>query len=83
MRALQIKENQLGAEHLDVVSSLNNLAILYRDLGTDEEAVLNYLRALKITEKQLGVEHPNVAMCLNNLALLYKSQGKYEEALIH
>jgi tetratricopeptide (TPR) repeat protein len=79
-RALQITEQQLGAEHPDTATSLNNLAGLYRSQGRYAEAEPLYRRALQITEQQLGAEHPDTATSLNNLAGLYRSQGRYAEA---
>ena len=79
-RSLQIREQQLGAEHPDTASSLNNLALLYESQERYEEAEPLLLRSLQIKEQQLGVDHPDTATSLNNLALLYESQGRYGEA---
>jgi len=79
-RALAIREAQLGAEHPDTASSLNNLASLYESMGRYREAEPLYKRALAIREAQLGAEHPDTASSLNNLASLYESMGRYGEA---
>ncbi|MFM7425444.1 MAG: tetratricopeptide repeat protein [Elainella sp.] len=69
---------------LDLATSLNNLAGLYRAQGRYAEAEPLLLRALDITEQQLGAGHPHVARGLNNLAELYRAQGRYAEAeLLH
>jgi tetratricopeptide (TPR) repeat protein len=80
VRALAIREQQLGAEHPDTANSLNNLADLYKNQRKYELAEPLYKRALSIREQQLGPQHPDTATSLNNLALLYKKQGKYELA---
>ena len=80
LRALSIRERQLGPDHPDIATSLNNLAELYSYQGKYSEAEFLYMRALQITERRLGADHPNTARVLNNLAGLYKSQGKYSEA---
>jgi tetratricopeptide (TPR) repeat protein len=80
VRALAIRERQLGAEHPYTAHSLNNLAMLYYNQGKYAEAELLYMRALQTYEQHLGIEHPDIARSLNNLALLYDSQGKYAEA---
>ena len=80
MRALRIREEQLGASHPDTATSLNNLASLYRSQGKYSEAEPLYVRALRIREEQLGASHPSTATSLNNLAGLYRSQGKYSLA---
>ena len=79
-QALSISARQLGAEHPDTATSLNNLAGLYQSQGKYSEAEPLYVRALQIRERQLGAEHPQTARSLNNLAFLYESQGKYSEA---
>ena len=80
VRSLAICEQQLGANHPNVASSLNNLAGLYKAQGRYSEAEPLYVRSLSIYEQQLGADHPNVASSLNNLARLYESQGRYSEA---
>jgi tetratricopeptide (TPR) repeat protein len=79
-QALAIREMQLGPDHPDTASSLNNLATLYDDQGKYTEAEPLDRRALAICEKQLGPDHPYTASSLNNLAYLYNAQGKYTEA---
>ncbi len=79
-RALAIREKQLGPEHPDTASSLQNLASLYRDQGKYEQAEPLYQRALAIREKALGPEYPDLAQWLNNLATFYHDQGKYKQA---
>jgi len=67
------KEPEIGHEHLGVATTLNNLAVLYKNMGAYEKALPLYQRALDICEKVLGPEHPYVATTLNNLAELYRS----------
>ena len=73
-------EAELGPEHPDVATSLNNLASLLKAQGSYAEARPLYERSLAIREKAFGSEHPKVAASLNNLALLLKAQGSYAEA---
>ena len=80
VRALAIREQHLGAEHLDTASSLSNLAGLYSYQGKYTQAEVLVLRSLAIRERQLGAEHPDTARNLGNLAVLYFQQGKYEQA---
>jgi len=79
-RALRIREQQLGPDHLLVAKSLNGLASLYSNQGNYAEAEPLYQRALHSLEQQLGLDHPEVAKSLNNLASLYREQSKYAEA---
>ena len=64
---LVIREKQLGPEHLDIATSLNKLALLYRAGGRYGEAEPLYRRSLAIREKVLGPGHPDTATILNNL----------------
>jgi CHAT domain-containing protein/Tfp pilus assembly protein PilF len=75
-----MRKKLLGAEHPDVATSLNNLALLYKTQGRYTEAEPLFIQALDMRKKLLGAEHPDVATSLNNLALLYKTQGRYTEA---
>ena len=47
-RALEIREDALGSNHPDIAPFLNNLAVLYRSNGNDQQALELYLRALAI-----------------------------------
>jgi tetratricopeptide (TPR) repeat protein len=58
-RALVIKEHVLGADNLDTIASLNNLANRYRNQGKYELAEPLYQRAVAIHERVLGAEHPH------------------------
>jgi tetratricopeptide (TPR) repeat protein len=73
-------EAQLGIEHPNTLSSLNNLAFLYQAQGRYGEAEPLFHRALATSERVLGAEHPQTLISLNNLALLYQAQGRYREA---
>ncbi len=59
-KALAIREKVLGLEHLDVATSLNNLAELYPVQGDYSKAEPLYVRSLAIREKALGGEHLDV-----------------------
>src|SRR5262245_43892589 len=70
-RALIIREQTLGPDHIDVGQSLNNLASAYLELGRYAEAEPLFKRALVIREKNLGPDDPRVAATVNNLASVY------------
>ena len=80
VRAMQVREQVLGAEHPDTLASVNNLALLYKSQGRYAEAEPLYQRALAAFERVLGPEHPNTLTSVNNLAGLYARQGRYAEA---
>jgi tetratricopeptide (TPR) repeat protein len=79
-RALAISEKQLGPDHPDTGTSLNNLAGLYRSMGRYEAAEPLYLRALAIDSIALGEDHPDTAIDFVNLAGLYTQFARYPEA---
>jgi tetratricopeptide (TPR) repeat protein len=64
----------------DVLTQVDIVAELYRDLGRLAEAEPLYKRALEIRERTLPAGHPDIAQSLNNLALLYQAQGRLAEA---
>ncbi len=79
-RVLAIRQQVLEQEHLDVATSLNNLAGLYESQGRYSEAEPLFRQTLEMNQRLLGQEHPLVAASLSNLAGLYESQGRYSEA---
>ena len=60
-------------DHQDVAIDLNNLALLYDNLGRYPDAEQLYQQALTIDEKTLGTDHLGVATDLNNLAEAYRA----------
>ena len=52
--ALEIKKEQLGANHVDVATSYNNLGTVYSKTGDLEKAEEYYEWALKIIKEKLG-----------------------------
>jgi len=61
--------------------TLNNLGVLYYDMGNYEAALPLYKQALHIYSEVLRDKHSDYANSLNNLAALYYSMGVYEAAL--
>ncbi|MBX2862021.1 MAG: tetratricopeptide repeat protein, partial [Leptolyngbyaceae cyanobacterium MAG.088] len=79
-QAHQLYQELLEGDYLDMVTSLHNLAVLYKHQGRYSEAEPLYQGALAMNKRLLGDEHPDVATSLNNLATLYYNQGRYSEA---
>ncbi|MBA2396823.1 MAG: tetratricopeptide repeat protein, partial [Ktedonobacteraceae bacterium] len=73
VRALAIREQELGAQHPDTASSLNNLAELYRNQGKYAQAEPLYVRALAICESVLGQDHPSTQTVRANYASLLQT----------
>ena len=60
--------------------SLNNLAVLYSNIGNYAIAERMYTLALTIHEHAFGADHRSTAATLNNLAFLYYSKDEYRVA---
>ncbi|KAF1807874.1 hypothetical protein P152DRAFT_383950, partial [Eremomyces bilateralis CBS 781.70] len=71
---VQVKETRkrvLGAEHLDTLTSMANLASTYRNQGRWKEA-----EELETSSRVLGAEHPDTLTSMANLASTYRKQGR-------
>ena len=79
-RVLATRQRILGAEHREVATTLNSLAVLYYYKGDNARAEPLSERALAIRQRALGPDHPEVAASLSNLALLHLDRGDYEQA---
>jgi tetratricopeptide (TPR) repeat protein len=71
-RALDICERQLGADHPDTATSLNNLAVLYCYQARWGDAERLLVRALLIRTQKLGEAHPDTQGSTQSLQLLVK-----------
>jgi tetratricopeptide (TPR) repeat protein len=78
-QSLYICKKNLGTNHPDTASSMDNLARLYQVTGRYSEAETMYIQSLAIRE-ELGAEHLDTATGLNNLAGLYRLIGSYPKA---
>src|ERR1700727_2561557 len=79
-RALNKREEVLGKEHPETITSVSNLASVLQDQGKYQEAEVLYRQALEGREKMLGKEHPETLVSISKLALVLQNQGKYQEA---
>ena len=69
-------------DHLDHAICLNNLGVLYRDLGDYKKAEGYYLECLAIKKKVLGEEHPSTIASIKNYANHLFRKGNYEESAL-
>ena len=77
-RAVAIAEAAYGPGHPTVGIRLNNLALIWRDLGQPGQARPLAERALGIAEATYGPDHPTVATLRNNLATILRDLGTVE-----
>ena len=71
----------LGEEHPDTLTSLNNLACEYGELGEHEKALELAKKTYELRSKVLGEGDPDTLTSLNNLAYEYGKVGEHEKAL--
>ena len=66
-RALRIKKNAFGVDHINCANTINNLSITYRHQGKSDQAIAHYEWALTIYENAFGVDHINCADTIMNI----------------
>jgi tetratricopeptide (TPR) repeat protein len=80
-KSLYVSRIVCGNESRETATNINDLAIIYDELGKYSDAIRLYLESIEIAKKTIGTRHPVYGIRLNNLANVYKSQGKYNEAI--
>jgi tetratricopeptide (TPR) repeat protein len=73
-------ERVLGPDHRDTLTSRNNLALAYEDVGRTDEALTLYEQNLADIERVLGPGHPYTLISRSNLADAYQTAGRTDEA---
>jgi len=79
-RALDLRQRVLGGEHPDTLTTMHELASLYRVQAKFGQAEPLFLKILKVRRRVLGEEHPDTLDIMSDLAELQRSQGKYDQA---
>jgi tetratricopeptide (TPR) repeat protein len=74
-RAMDLARSQLGEDHPDYATSLDNLANVHSVMGDHAAALPLYQRAAEIFRAALGDAHPDYAQSLHNLAAVHASMG--------
>lgn len=80
-KALQIKREVLGPDHLSIGKTLNNIGSVFylkREYGA---ALKAYMEALRIMQARLGKEHQDVGTVFSNIADAHLAAGRNREAL--
>jgi CHAT domain-containing protein/Tfp pilus assembly protein PilF len=80
-KALNIRKELLGENHLDVATSYNNIGNVYSEKGEYELASENLFKSLQIRKELLGENSFPVASCYNNIGNVYKDMNEYDMAL--
>jgi hypothetical protein len=70
------RERVLGTDHLDTLTSRNNLAWAYQQAGDSRRAVLLFEAMLSDFVRVLGTDHPETRRVRNNLATARAAQNR-------
>ncbi|MGO9577935.1 MAG: CHAT domain-containing protein [Desulfobaccales bacterium] len=79
-RALQIDEKVLGPDDPQTAAALSNLATLYTQMGSYDQALPLARRAAEIWEKVLGPDNLWTTVSLRDLGFLYLAKKDYSQA---
>jgi eukaryotic-like serine/threonine-protein kinase len=80
-RALELRKGQLGKDHPDTLSTMNDLAKAYRSAGQLQEALALFEETLKLRRATLGADHTDTLSSIANLAGAYQQAGRLKQAL--
>lgn len=79
-RALELRRDLLGDDHVDTLTSLAHLAELRLDQGEMEESEALWRRAWEGRRELLGGDHPDTLTAKDYTALTLSYQMEYDEA---
>ena len=80
-KVLDGQEKVLDGDHPTTLSSVNNMANVYRRQGDCGKEPQWYRRTLGGLEKALGSDHPDTLVTVVNMATVYYGQSDYAKAL--
>ena len=75
LRALELRERELGRDHPDTLGTMNSLGALYWVQGSYEEAEPLFKATLEARKRVLGDDHQATLASMHNLATLYNMFG--------
>ncbi len=68
---IEIRKTKFGADHLDILTSIGNLALIYSKQGRWEEAEKLGVQVMETRKTKLGADHLDILTSMANLALTY------------
>lgn len=74
-------EREFDADHPDILTSRNDLAVAYLDAGRTAEAITLLEQTFTASERVLGPDHPDTLTSRHNLARAYDGAGRTTEAI--
>ncbi|MBL9141131.1 MAG: serine/threonine protein kinase, partial [Phycisphaerae bacterium] len=79
-QALATRQRELGADHPDTLSSVNDLGVLLEASGEGKEAEDFLARAVEGRTRVLGAGAPDTLVSMGNLGNRHRAAGRYAEA---
>jgi len=79
LQAMKIQKDEIQDKN-GYGASVNNLAVLYKDMGRFLEAEDWFEKAVGLAEETKGIKSSAMAIVLNNKAILFQVLGRYKEA---
>ncbi len=79
-RALELRKELYGEDHLDVAESLFQMGRLLRERDDLDAAEASYRRSLAIREQHLGPRHALVGLTAHSVGIVLLRESKLEEA---
>merc|ERR1711916_145734 len=82
MGAVRERDDVLGPDHPDTLTTRANMALVLESQGKYDEALAMYEAVLAVREREdvLGPDHPDTLTTRANMAMVLNSQGKYDDA---
>jgi serine/threonine protein kinase/tetratricopeptide (TPR) repeat protein len=80
-KSRQTRQEALGQDHADTLSSMSNLANAYEDAGELDHSLPLKEQMFKLQKARFGSDHPNTIDGMNSLAEGYRIAGKLDLAL--
>jgi tetratricopeptide (TPR) repeat protein len=79
-QARAVYAREMGEDHLDTVTSMNNLAVSYSALGQLEKSLALNEQTLKLMRSKLGEDHIETLQTMHNLAAIFNALGRHDKA---
>ena len=80
LRALELRRQEHGQEHPEILETLSALGLVQMQLGRIEPSERALTEALELANSIVGEDHEQSAKILNSLAMLRHRQTRFDEA---
>ncbi len=82
LRAVELSQAKLGAEHLETLKCMDDLAAAYIDAGDPDHALPLLEKTLKLRTTKLGTSHPDTLTTMFNLGAAYELAGNLDHSAL-